>query len=106
MTSRLVDAVDLPQQCTGQLIEVAPERYDWLWLDLDATTPVADEVWLYYRGGLDAEPLSVPAGASTIRIGVARRDELRQVRLPQAPTVALTAMTLVRTPIEGEGTTP
>lgn len=83
--------------CTGQSLAVAPGRYDWLWLRVSSSAELTVTVWLYYAGGLDPEPLVVPAGEDEpVRLPVTRRDDLQALRLPDEPRLRLHAVTLVR----------
>jgi hypothetical protein len=81
--------------CRGQLIDVPPGRYEWVRMSITATADTETEIWLYYRGGLDPEPLSVAAGTSRVRVGVARRDDLLGIRLPRTGQLTVNELTLV-----------
>ncbi|MCP2166890.1 hypothetical protein [Goodfellowiella coeruleoviolacea] len=85
-----------PVVCRGQVLDLPEGLYDWVHVEVDA--PVAGEhtVWLYYTGGLDPEVLVVPGGtAGWTRVGVARRDTLVGVRLPDAPELVIRSVSLV-----------
>lgn len=82
--------------CRGQLIDIPPGRYEWVRMTITATADTEAEIWLYYRDGLDPEPLSVTAGTSRVRVGVARRDDLLRIRLPRTGQLSVNELTLVR----------
>jgi hypothetical protein len=91
----------------GQRLNVVPGSYDWIYLALTWATdmpgsPAVDEVvWLHYRDVLDPEYLRAVPGAGTFgpgatlaRVGVARRDELLAVVLPNRPYLRMIALGL------------
>lgn len=81
--------------CRGQLIDIPPGRYEWVRMTVTATAATDTEIWLYYRGGLDPESLSVLPGTNRVRVGVARQDDLLRIRLPQTEQLTLEELTLV-----------
>lgn len=86
-----------PLTCAGQTLTVPPGRYDWLWLTVSSSVALTATAWLTYAGGLDPEPLAVPAGPGrTVRLPVTRRDDLRAVRLPDEPRLRLHEVTFVQ----------
>jgi hypothetical protein len=85
-------------QCRGQLIDIPPGRYEWVRMTITATADTETEIWLYYSGGLDPEPLWVPTGTSRVRVGVARRDDLLRIRLPRTGQLIVKELTLVTPP--------
>jgi hypothetical protein len=64
-------------------------------MTVTATVDTETEIWLYYRGGLDPESLSLPPGTSRVRVGVARQDDLLCIRLPQNGQLTVEELTLV-----------
>jgi hypothetical protein len=83
----------------GQLLALPRSRVDWLHFLLEAPEPLELELVLCYRGGIDPEHvLVVPDdhGLAELRVGAARRDELRGLRLPRAPEARLVALTVAR----------
>lgn len=99
----------------GQRLNVAPGRYDWVYLiltwrvDGPGCLDIDDVLWLEFRGGLDPEYLrTVPAaiapapGAVVARAGGSRRDDLLAVTLPVQPRLRLLAMGLARGDVHQE----
>jgi hypothetical protein len=84
--------------CEGQLIELPPGRYDWLYLTLDEQTAAAarvdlPEVWLHYADAVDPEWLYLPPDGTTTRIPVARSSQLLRLRLPRLPGRGVLSLT-------------
>ncbi|MET7638029.1 hypothetical protein [Streptomyces sp. NPDC005438] len=92
-----------PVPFDGRHLDLPAAHYDWLHLTLRADTTAVGTVWLHYADGTDPEQFEVPAGDTvSVRVPVTRQgSELRSVRLPERPGLALSSLTTVATAREG-----
>lgn len=101
--------------CSGQLIDVPPGRYDWIYLLIEAAqngardgaesrgpadrdgdgTVRAEEAWLHYEQAVDPEWLYLAEPGAATRLPVTRQAVLTGLRLPSRPTLRVVAATLV-----------
>jgi hypothetical protein len=84
--------------CSGQLVDVPPGRYDWIYLLIDCgdgDVSGAQEVWLHYEEAVDPEWLYLAEPGAATRLPVTRQAVLTGLRLPSLRKLRVVAATLV-----------